>query len=1052
MDHPIQHLCGHLLFSRDGTVWATWRLQGQAYGRRAVWEKERIRVLHQMLYRSLGGESLHLGLEVDTDPVAVVQAMLRGLSQPLAALPEWASEVEATLDRLETDLVLSERTYWLSVPLRNTGASVLTEAARSALTSLLSQVGAPRRAPAVPVLAERLQQAAEIQAVIPGPFQARPASSAELVWIYRHAQLRGLAGEAVGEEVWLPETPQTSQIEQFLSLGTGSTDVEDGEDDGHDGNDVAPVAHLQSPGRIGCPILDEAAVTDIPAQPGRGSLRARLRRLLPSQRTVLKITDTEDQAASYQSLAVLAGTPTAGALFPGTEWLGMAEQAGVPVDWAVRMRNNARENVLIRNQRAVKNLNDQYEQREGEVTTGSHELDAVAAALTEYQARLANEKLEVELETITVLATSAGTREQALANGAQLVRHYNEFDHRLLRPLGQQHQAWWAMLPGTGWPTAFNDLAQICLAEGFSAAVPMVSSQLGDGQGALWALNETTQAASPVLIDLFTTILANFSAAIAIAGELGSGKSYSLKSLAGAMVDRGARLVTIDRSQTAEYVSFARSLGGCTLAAVVDNPDAGVQLEYSLDPLRLFPGRDGARITQTLLTPLLAIDANSDVDLALTHTTAPDYRAAHRIDSLADLSQHLLSGACTVVGAGELGRKLRALQTKDYARVLFDQTLPALNLHATRALVFTTYGLQLPSREELLNEHLFKRLSPHKHFGRAMYALLMALARSLAFANPDELVFFVSDECHHITASIEGEEELTTFIREGRKNGAAAGLGSQDCANDFGNETLRGLIPYRLVMRLTDENLAHKALEWIGLEDTPEHLEEITTGLSPRDLNNPDGQVAPERRGEGLFRDSYCRLGRVRILGPALPSRRVAYSTTPKRATSLHQPTAPGQPPAFPPSPTASPAPAAPAASATSLTVGPTRPAGTAPVTQASTAPTMSAPPTSGTGAATPSRSRTASAVPDQVTSSSTGTSTGPSPVSEAGTVERYVEAPGAGAAAKAAGKPVSTLPVSRRRPTPSSGPTSAPSCTATRSARSTSGPVQDVGEAGSRA
>ena len=94
MEHPIQNLCGHLLFSRDGTVWATWRLQGQAYGRRAVAEKEQIRVLHQMLYRSLGGESLHMGFEVDTDPVQVIRDMLRGLNHPLEDLPEWAAEVE----------------------------------------------------------------------------------------------------------------------------------------------------------------------------------------------------------------------------------------------------------------------------------------------------------------------------------------------------------------------------------------------------------------------------------------------------------------------------------------------------------------------------------------------------------------------------------------------------------------------------------------------------------------------------------------------------------------------------------------------------------------------------------------------------------------------------------------------------------------------------------------------------------------------------------------------------------------------------------------------
>jgi len=873
MEHPIQDLAGHLLFSRDGTVWATWRLQGQPYGRRAVAEKEQIRLLHQMLYRSVGGESLHQGLEVDTDPVEVVRSMLRGLRQPLEQLPEWAAEVEATTERLESDLPLSQRTYWFSVPLRNTGASVLSEPLRAGVTSLLNHLGAPRRAPAAAVLADRLEQAAEIQALIPSPFKPRPATAAELIWIYRHAQTRALAAE----DTWLPSAPRTEEIDAALSMAE---------------RELGAVEHMASPGRIGRPILDEAAVSDIAAEGWRTGFRARLRRLMPSQRKVLKITDTDDEGmASYQSLAVLAGTPASGAVFPGTEWLGKAEDAGVPVDWAVRMRNNAREVVLSRNQRAVKNLNDQYEQREGEVSTGSHELDAVAAALTEYQQRLATEKLEVELETITIFATSATTREQALISGAQLARFYSSFDHPLERPLGEQQDAWWAMLPGTRWPKKFNDLAQISLSEGFSAAVPMVSSELGDGQGALWAVNQTTSSFSAVLLDLFTTIQANFSAAVAIAGELGSGKSYSIKSLSGALVDTGASLVAIDRSQTGEYIHFARSLGTCTVAAVASDPERGIEPEHSLDPLRMFPGTEGARVTQTLLTPLLAIDTGSDIDTALVETTDPRYRTQYGITSLNALTDHLLQD-CPRPGASELGRKLRALRTRDFARVLFDESLPVLDVWNARALIFWTYGLQLPTRQELLHEHLFKKMSFEKHFGRAMYALIMAIARRVAFADPSQLVLFVNDECHHITASIEGEEELTVFIREGRKNGAAAILGSQDCANDFGSETLRGLIPYRLVMRLTDEPLARAALEWIGLEASPEHLEEVMADLSPRDTNDPDGRVAADRRGEGIFRDSYRRIGRVRILGPALQARRQAYSTTPETPhTSLRKKT-----------------------------------------------------------------------------------------------------------------------------------------------------------------
>jgi len=870
VENPIQTITGNLLFSVHGTWWATYRLQGLAYGRRPNAEKEGIRALHQGLYRALGGESLHLGLAVDTDPVMVVQRMIEALDQPLDQLPEWTAECEATLDRLETDVVLGERTYWVAVPLRGTGSEALIEPLRAVWTWFLSIIGLPRLPPSSRMLAERHRRAREVMRLIPAPFRPRPATAAEQAWIYAHALHRGL-----GSDPWLPHTnedtsPHTPQAPQAQVEDNATTDqASTSRDEGL--ISTAGSASLRAGGALGEPLMDEGALSDVPEEGWRRGWRQRLRQLRPGERRVLKVIDADRDAASYQSMLVLAGTPDGGSLFPGSEWLGHIENAGVPVDWAVRMRNNAREAVLGRNRRAVTRLNEQFEQRSGEVTTGAHELDATGQLLTEYQRRLATEKLEVELETITCFSTAADTRDQALAQGDALAGWFASFEHRLARPLGEQVDTWWAMQPGAAWPRKLADFTQISLSEGFAAAVPMMSTVLGDRRGTPLALNQTTRAQSVVFLDLFGTIAADFSGTVAVAGELGSGKSFTMKSIAGAECDRGASIIAIDSSGTGEYVDFARSLGGCEIVDV-SGP------ERSLDPLRVLPGDEGATVARSLLVTLFNIVSTSADDTLLGRVLKPSYRHEHAITGLGSLTDHLIT-ACTLAGGADLGYRLDAYRSESFSDVLFDETLPPIST-SSRALIFWTRGLQLPTSSELNNAHLFAQLKIEKRFGRAIYALLMSLARRLAFADPTAKVLFLADELHRITASPEGLEEAKIFVREARKQLGAAIFGSQDCTSDFGDETLRGLIPYRVVMRLTDKHLAEAALGWIGLEATTELVKEVTEDLSPRDPHHRTGEVLLARRGEGLLRDSYGRIGRVKILGPALTARRKAYSTT----------------------------------------------------------------------------------------------------------------------------------------------------------------------------
>ena len=103
---------------------------------------------------------------------------------------------------------------------------------------------------------------------------------------------------------------------------------------------------------------------------------------------------------------------------------------------------------------------------------------------------------------------------------------------------------------------------------------------------------------------------------------------------------------------------------------------------------------------------------------------------------------------------------------------------------------------------------------------------------------------------------------MTTFVRDGRKHFAVLVLGSHDPEADFGDETMRGLIPIRIVHRQEDETLAKKSLRWLGMDAEDEDLvNELRTDTSPQIGN----QVPRERRGEAYMRDATGKIGRAHV-------------------------------------------------------------------------------------------------------------------------------------------------------------------------------------------
>jgi hypothetical protein len=835
MRAPVHAMAGNLIWTRSGTVWANWILSGLPYGLRPVKDKLVVRSLHQGLFRALVGESLLLGVRSGLDPAVIGQRMLDGVDP--VENPDWFAECEATVQWLD-QVEPGQRVFWLAVPLGAASpADRVLEPMRSVRADLQDWLGLPLGGVPAAEVERRAAQAARVAEAIPAVFQPVATTAAQMVWLHQHALRRGLF-----EDLDLPE--------------------------GEAGTEVPP----KGASALGTPVLDEGGQTDFdPKSPARLNLVGR---------KYLKVMDANAPAeptASYQKMLVVSDVPDGGMVFPGSELLGRIDECGQDVDWAMRLTVTSSGEVMVRNQRALNTLNEQYHQRSGEISLGVSVLDRAATDLTEYAAVLEGDKNEVETQATIMFAVAGESPDEVRWHARGVTDYLAAAGYRLAAPLGYQTDLWWSMLPGVTTLPVVREFAQITTSRALAATVPLASIHLGDTKGSVLGLNighgplrDVNKPCGPtdvVMHDLEGASDKQLSGSIAIAGALGAGKTALLMKISGDVVARGGQLVIADKSDKGEWVSWAQGLG----RVVVVDP---VRPQWSLDPLRIFDPDRAGRLMQSFLTTLLNRPPTSPSGVLLAKVLRRDYLTAHGITSAGALRAHLRDD-CKLNGAGDLADLIGVFADQDLGRVVFDPSAPALDLK-TRAVVMRTNTLQLPSRAELERGHLFEQLTLEKIFGRALHALLATLAREICFADTSVLGCFVVSEAHAITSSPEGEEVIKEFVREGRKARGAALLDSQDPLEDFGSKTLRGLIPTRIQMRQPDKNLARNGLEWMDMDPTDESLVDLVT----RDISPPGpGDVAAvHRRGEALMRDVYGRVGRIKVELPLTPGRAAAIT------------------------------------------------------------------------------------------------------------------------------------------------------------------------------
>ncbi|NHB86145.1 hypothetical protein G7085_20915 [Tessaracoccus sp. HDW20] len=229
------------------------------------------------------------------------------------------------------------------------------------------------------------------------------------------------------------------------------------------------------------PLLDEGGRTDDEKKTPFNPLK---RRYLKVQSPAPGMRTRPPTSRCLSWLTSLTGTAV-----PGREILGRLDECGLAVDWAMRLTVRSSAEVLRSNQRALETLNEQFNQREGELSHGVSALDRHAEDLSEYAAVMEANKLEVECQATFILSVAAAAPDEVRSQAKALAGWFSEAGYKLAQPVGYQQELWWQCHPGVPNSPLSREYAQLATSEALSALVPLSTALVGDNAGTLLAIN-----------------------------------------------------------------------------------------------------------------------------------------------------------------------------------------------------------------------------------------------------------------------------------------------------------------------------------------------------------------------------------------------------------------------------------------------------------------------------------------------------------------------------------------------------------------------------------
>ncbi|WP_372939359.1 ATP-binding protein [Mycolicibacterium sp.] len=810
---PPEEVIDNLIFTPGG-VYAEFIVDGQPGGMMSYALKDAVSRGHRPLVRQLPSGMLLWGANVRINPRQLLRRMLSGYER----YPNWIQEVRDWEHFVQIE-PFYEQVFGLRIPV---DAGMEGRSGVGGLAKMATVVAG--RDPDDPQsLAGYREMVDKLLTKIPRQFNARPATPRQIHWWYRRRWSLGALSEPFPHE---PGGPDRLTSTDFASLMPAD----------FDGGD----------------------------QMSRRDHRSWWRRLLPSLAPLLVIRRPK-QPASYQSMLAVAQLPRAGLVYPRAEYLlslyDVEVDSEVEVDWFQHVSTRSAERALNQIDRAQRNLDDQAFQR-GSARASNSDLAERYAAGEEYNAKLRASKLEREVSAATVVAVGAATRDALDRAAHQLQTHFaEELDTTLSRWRGSAQVALWQTgIPGSEERSPRSQFDQPTTTTEWARFSPLVSNELGNDTGILFARNMATRRPSPVLLDPEGVAHRRGAPGVLFFGPPGGGKSQGAKRIVTELLARNSQCSIVDPGTNREWEPALAHLGD---RVVYINPTRG---DVSMDGLRIFRREIAVERTLDHLLPMMGVEPDAEVARQLRFLLRPDQRVAESLGALVRYLNSLRGQQAREYA--DLTAKLDMWANIDYLRAMFDESLPVPPIAERDAVVWLTSELELPTTAQTEDLHQYRRQSARARAGFAIYGMIAALTRE-AYTGPHRrpggFGWFVAEEARTYFSSPVGQEDAVRLITQGRKERYGLIAISQHVEHFHGIPTKD--LPSRIItpFKPIERDQARTEFKAIGID--PDEYPEVL------DLRTVEGH------GYAYLIDEFGRAGLVDMLPPVQQERVQAFDT-----------------------------------------------------------------------------------------------------------------------------------------------------------------------------
>ncbi|ODQ95171.1 ATP-binding protein [Mycolicibacterium holsaticum] len=810
---PPEEVIDNLIFTPGG-VYAEFIVDGQPGGMMSYALKDAVSRGHRPLVRQLPSGMLLWGANVRINPRQLLRRMLSGYER----YPNWIQEVRDWEHFVQIE-PFYEQVFGLRIPV---DAGMEGRSGVGGLAKMATVVAG--RDPDDPQsLAGYREMVDKLLTKIPRQFNARPATPRQIHWWYRRRWSLGALSEPFPHEPGGPDRLTSTDFEPLMPAD-------------FDGGD----------------------------QMSRRDHRSWWRRLLPSLAPLLVIRRPK-QPASYQSMLAVAQLPRAGLVYPRAEYLlslyDVEVDSEVEVDWFQHVSTRSAERALNQIDRAQRNLDDQAFQR-GSARASNSDLAERYAAGEEYNAKLRASKLEREVSAATVVAVGAATRDALDRAAHQLQTHFaEELDTTLSRWRGSAQVALWQTgIPGSEERSPRSQFDQPTTTTEWARFSPLVSNELGNDTGILFARNMATRRPSPVLLDPEGVAHRRGAPGVLFFGPPGGGKSQGAKRIVTELLARNSQCSIVDPGTNREWEPALAHLGD---RVVYINPTRG---DVSMDGLRIFRREIAVERTLDHLLPMMGVEPDAEVARQLRFLLRPDQRVAESLGALVRYLNSLRGQQAREYA--DLTAKLDMWANIDYLRAMFDESLPVPPIAERDAVVWLTSELELPTTAQTEDLHQYRRQSARARAGFAIYGMIAALTRE-AYTGPHRrpggFGWFVAEEARTYFSSPVGQEDAVRLITQGRKERYGLIAISQHVEHFHGIPTKD--LPSRIItpFKPIERDQARTEFKAIGID--PDEYPEVL------DLRTVEGH------GYAYLIDEFGRAGLVDMLPPVQQERVQAFDT-----------------------------------------------------------------------------------------------------------------------------------------------------------------------------